>query len=73
MLGYIFNTRSEAEFAKRVCDEAAGFPVSTDNVTTEAVTYSYSELDNFWYIAASDFTSPLDVPTEFTITHGEPI
>jgi hypothetical protein len=42
MLGFKYFTESEALFAKRVCDEAAGFPVNPDNITTDAASYHCS-------------------------------
>jgi hypothetical protein len=71
MLGFKYFTESEALFAKRVCDEAAGFPVNPDNITTDAVSYHFSKLDAFYYILASEYTAPLGTPIEFTITNDE--
>lgn len=49
MLGYIYQTESEAIAARQTAADYMGFPVPNGE-TLYWVNYNYSELDGFYYI-----------------------
>lgn len=50
MIGYIYNTESEAINARKLAADFKGLPIKLNDVTMYWVNYSYSELDDFYYI-----------------------
>ena len=71
MLGYKYNTETEAMSAVAQCDTHYGYP-KLDTVTEHWCGYQYSELDGFYYIAHDETIEVvLGQPLTFEITHPE--
>ena len=72
MLGYTFQTETEAIAARQAAADYMGLPVPGGE-TLYWVNYNYSELDGFWYITYVDgLEAVLGQPTDITITiHDE--
>ena len=69
MLGYLYNTEQEAIEARDIAAKHKGLPASEDSRTLYWVDYSYSSLDNFWYIKYIDtLEEALGAPVIFNIT-----
>ena len=69
ILGYKYNSETEAENARKLCADYHGLPVSPDSVTKYFVDYNYSNDDNFWYITWIDgCTEVLGTPYNFTMS-----
>jgi hypothetical protein len=69
ILGYKYNTETEAQIARKQCADYYGLPVSQDSVTIYYIDYDYSLEDNFYYIIwAQGVTEVLGEPTEFELT-----
>lgn len=70
MLGYKYNTESEAITAQKSCNAYYGIPKSEKDVTQNWCSYEFSE--TFWYIAYHESLQPiLGNPIEFKITQDE--
>ena len=68
MLGYKYTTEKEAINARQLCATYKGLP-NPQGDTLYWVNYSYSELDEFWYIQyIEDLHLVLGHPIEFEIT-----
>ena len=50
MIGYKYNTESEAINARKLAADYKGLPINRNDTTIYWVNYEYSELDNFYYI-----------------------
>lgn len=71
-LGYTYQTEKEAKQARKQAANYYGLPKSPNNTTKYFVNYSYSELDNFYYIIWVDGCSEvLGEPKEFDLTQDE--
>jgi hypothetical protein len=71
MLGYIYQTETEAIAARQTAADYMGFPVPGGE-TLYWVDYNYSELDGFYYITyVEDLEKALGEPIEFKITQPE--
>lgn len=71
--GYKYNIESEAKTARKLCADYYGLPKSPESTTIWYVDYSYSELDNFYFIIwAEGVTEVLGEPTIFDITTVNP-
>jgi len=69
MIGYKYNTETEAINARKLASDYKGLPVNPNDTTIYWVNYEYSELDNFYYIQyIEDLESVLLSPVEFEIT-----
>jgi hypothetical protein len=70
MLGYIFQTETEATAAQKACDTYYGIPLHSDDVTQHWCGYNFAELNEpqFWYITYDVSLVPvLGEPTEFEV------
>ena len=68
MLGYTFQTETEAIAARQTAADYMGLPVEGGE-TLYWVNYNYSELDGFWYIKyVEDLEKALGEPIEFDVT-----
>jgi hypothetical protein len=68
MLGYTFQTETEAIAARQTAADYMGLPVEGGE-TLYWVNYNYSELDGFWYIQyVEDLEKALGEPIEFDVT-----
>ena len=68
MLGYKYNTETEAIAARQTAADYKGYPVPGGE-TLYWVNYSYSELDGFYYITyVEDLEKALGEPIEFDVT-----
>ena len=54
MIGYKYNTESEAINARKLASDYKGLPINQNDTTIYWVNYEYSELDNFYYIEYVD-------------------
>ena len=71
MLGYTFQTETEAIAARQTAADYKGYPVPNGE-TLYWVNYSYSELDGFYYIQyVEDLEKALGEPSDITITPHE--
>ena len=74
MQGYTFNTEPEAIAARKAAADYMGLPINPNDTTIYWVNYSYSELDDFWYIRhVEGLEEVLGEPTDITITPHEEI
>lgn len=75
MVGYKYNTEQEAINARKLAADYKGLPVNPSDITIYWVNYSYSELDNFYYIKyVEGLEAVLLNPIDFEITtNNEPI
>lgn len=68
MLGYKYNTESEAQNAVTQCNLHYGYP-KIDSITNSWCGYIFSELDGFYYIPHDNSLNiVLGEPIEFIIT-----
>ena len=70
MIGYIFQTETEAIAAQKACDSYYGIPVHPDDVTQHWCGYNFAELNDpqFWYITYDiSLVLILGEPTEFEV------
>jgi hypothetical protein len=68
MLGYTYTTEQEAITARQQAADYKGYPVPGGE-TLYWVDYTYSELDNFYYIRYVDgLEAVLEEPSEFEVT-----
>ena len=68
MLGYKYNTETEAIAARQTAADYMGFPVPGGE-TLYWIDYQYSELDGFYYITyVEDLEKALGQPIEFEVT-----
>lgn len=68
MLGYTFQTETEAIAARQIAADYMGFPVPGGE-TLYWVNYFYSELDGFYYITyVENLEKALGEPIEFEVT-----
>ena len=69
MIGYKYDTEKEAINARKLAADFKGLPINANDITVYWVNYSYSELDNLYYI---EYVEGLEVvllsPIEFEIT-----
>ena len=71
MLGYKYNTETEAIAARQTAADYKEYPVPGGE-TLYWVNYSYSELDGFYYITyVEDLEKALGEPSDITITPHE--
>jgi hypothetical protein len=69
MIGYIYNTESEAINARKLAADYKGLPINQNDTTIYWVNYSYSELDNFYYIQyVEGLNVLLGEPSEIVLT-----
>tara|TARA_R110002153_G_scaffold273343_1_gene444033 strand:+ start:1097 stop:1324 length:228 start_codon:yes stop_codon:yes gene_type:complete len=69
MVGYKYNTEAEAINARKLSAEYKGLPIRPNDVTIYWVDYTFSELDNFYYIEYVDeLENVLGEPIEINIT-----
>lgn len=67
MLGYTYTTEPKAIAARQTAADYMGYPVPNGE-TLYWINYSYSELDNFWYIQhVEDLEKALGEPIEFDV------
>jgi len=72
MQGYKYTTQQEAINARELCATYKGLPNSQGD-TLYWVNYTYSQLDEFWYIQyVQDLELVLGSPIEFEITIPSP-
>jgi hypothetical protein len=70
--GYKYQTEREAISARKKAADYYGFPVTPECTTIYFVDYTYSELDDFWYIRwCEGCTEVLGKPIKFEVS--EPI
>jgi hypothetical protein len=68
MLGYTYQTETEAIAARQTAADYMGFPVPGGE-TQFWVNFNYSELDGFYYIQyVEDLEKALGEPIEFDVT-----
>jgi hypothetical protein len=73
MLGYTFQTETEAIAARQTAADYMGLPVPNGE-TLYWVNFQYSELDGFYYIQYVDgLEAALGEPSDITITPHEEI
>ena len=71
MLGYKYNTETEAIAARQAAADYMGLPVP-NRETLYWVDFNYSELDGFYYIQyVEDLEKALGEPSDITITPYE--
>lgn len=69
MVGYKYNTEAEAINARKLSAEYKGLPIRPNDVTIYWVDYTFSELDNFYYIEYVDeLENVLGEPIELILT-----
>ena len=69
MLGYKYNTESEAINARKLAADFKGLPIKLNDVTMYWVNYEYSELDYFYYIRyVEGLNVVLGEPSEIILT-----
>lgn len=72
MLGYKYDTEQEVISAQTACDEYYNIVPKEGNIAKHWTGYSYSELDNFYYIPAHPSLIPvLGDPSDIKITPNE--
>ncbi len=72
MKGYIYNTEQEAIDARKLAADFKGLPVNPSDITIYWVNYSYSELDNFYYIQyVEDLENILGNPINLNLTDND--
>jgi hypothetical protein len=72
MQGYKYTTKQDAINAVKACNDYYGIPKSATDVTQNWCAYSYSELDDFWYITFDVSLQPiLGEPIDFEITQND--
>jgi hypothetical protein len=68
MLGYIFQTETEAIAARKAAGDYMGLPKNPNDTTIYWVNYNYSELDAFYYITyVEGLEAVLGEPIEFEV------
>lgn len=75
VVGYKYETESEAIQARKDCADYYGLPKTPDDVTKYWVDYSFAELNDpqFWYIIYDEsILAILGEPTEFEVITGIP-
>lgn len=75
IIGYKYQTESDAIQARKDCADYYGLPKSPDDVTKYWVDYSFAELNDpqFWYIIYDEsILAILGEPTEFEVITGIP-
>lgn len=69
MLGYKYNAENEAIHARKLAADYKGLPINPNDVTIYWVNYTFSKLDNFYYIKYyNELENVLGEPTEIKIT-----
>ena len=69
MEGYKYNTEQEAIDARKLAADYKGLPIKPNDITIYWVNYSFSELDNFYYIQYADgLEEVLGSPVEIILT-----
>ena len=69
MEGYKYNTEQEAIDARKLAADYKGLPIKPNDITIYWVNYSFSELDNFYYIQYADgVEAVLGSPVEIILT-----
>jgi hypothetical protein len=74
MIGYKYNTETEAIAARKAAADYMGLPKNPTDTTIYWVNYNYSDLDGFWYITyVEGLEAILGEPIDITITPHEEI
>ena len=74
MIGYKYNTETEAIAARKAAADYMGLPKNPTDTTIYWVNYNYSVLDVFWYITyVEGLEAILGEPIDITITPHEEI
>jgi hypothetical protein len=74
MLGYKYNTETEAIAARQAAADYMGLPKNPNDTTIYWVNYNYSDLDGFYYITyVEGLEAILGEPSDITITPHEEI
>tara|TARA_R110000822_G_scaffold215278_1_gene350174 strand:- start:40 stop:267 length:228 start_codon:yes stop_codon:yes gene_type:complete len=69
MIGYKYNTESEAINDRKLAADYKGLPVNQNDTTIYWVNYEYSELDDFYYIQYIEgLNVVLGEPSEIILT-----
>jgi Xaa-Pro aminopeptidase len=69
MIGYKYNTESEAINARKLAADYKGLPINQKDTTIYWVNYEYSELDDFYYIQyVEGLNIVLGEPSEIILT-----
>ena len=69
MIGYKYNTESEAINDRKLAADHKGLPIKSNDVTMYWVNYEYSELDDFYYIRyVEGLNVVLGEPSEIILT-----
>lgn len=72
MKGYKYNTEQEAINARKLSADYKGLPVKPNDITIYWVNYSFSELDNFYYITYVDeLENVLGEPINIALTQND--
>lgn len=69
MKGYIYNTEEEVIIDRKLLADYKGLPIKPNDITQYWVNYSFSDIDNFFYI---NYVNGLEIvlgePIDFEIT-----
>ena len=69
MIGYKYNTEIEVINARKLAADFKGLPINPNDITIYWVNYSYSELDDFYYIQyVEGLNVVLGEPSEIILT-----